>query len=44
MCMEKVEMIWLDASVCGVSGNDLVGHSCVWSEWKESDWTLVCME
>ena len=26
----------------GVSGNDLVGHSCVWSEWKGSDWTLVC--
>ena len=36
-------MIWLDASVCGVSGKDLVGsvcrvsgkdlvgHKCVWS-------------
>ena len=25
--------------VCGVSGKDLVGRLCVWSEWK-----LVCVE
>ena len=23
-CVERVERIWLDDSVCGVSGNDLV--------------------